>query len=78
LPNNFSSISGTKKRDDLREPDRKTEAWPGNRVPHPAIACKLTEVDRLFRIEVTMSAEEARSEYLMEVNKEEIPVAEGP
>jgi len=47
-------------------------------VPHPATACKLTEVDRLFAIEVTVSAEEARSEYLTEVNKEEIPVAEGP
>jgi len=47
-------------------------------VPHPATACKLTEVDRLFRIEVTVSAEEARSEYLTEVNKEEIPVAESP
>jgi len=35
-------------------------------------------VDRLFRTEVTVSAEEARSEYLTEVNKEEIPVAESP
>jgi len=78
LPKHSSSISGTKKRDDLGGPDCKTEAWPGIWVPHPATACKLTEVDRLFRTEVTVSAEEARSEYLTEVNKEEIPVAESP
>lgn len=78
LPKHYPSICGTKKRDDLGGPDCKTEAWPDIWVPHPATACKLTEVDRLFRIEVTVSAEEARSEYLTEVNKEEIPVAESP